>query len=65
MRVQKKPGSSGQLQYRLLSPCLICNLVDSSEKAQRREFAATALTAKGHRKCHKNSNLGKDSQWLT
>ena len=54
-----------QPQYRPLNPCLICILVDSSEKAQRRAFAATALKAEDHRKRHKNSNLGKNSQWLT
>jgi hypothetical protein len=46
-----------QAHYRPLSPCLICILVDSSEKAQRRAFAATAPKAEEHRKRHIISNL--------
>jgi hypothetical protein len=37
-----------------LSPCLICILVDSSEKSRRRGFAAPSLTEVGQRECHKN-----------
>jgi hypothetical protein len=49
--------SPNSQQYGPLNPCLICILVDSPEEVQRRAFAATALTAEEHRKCHKISNL--------
>jgi hypothetical protein len=43
-----RPRANGDSEYRPLNPCIICILADSSEKAQRRAFAATAQTAEEH-----------------